>query len=70
MREIDQLRVERGSLQVIDLKDVEDLDDLRFWLGKSPLERLEGLEVMRQSQYAYDPLSERLPRLFEVVDQI
>ncbi len=38
-------------------------DEKEFWLRKSPLERLEAIELMRQILYNYDPTSARLQRI-------
>ena len=67
MRDIDELRVDRTSLEVMDFNGQQEIEDIQYWLSRSPLERLEGMEAMRQSMYSYDPVSERLPRLFEVI---
>jgi hypothetical protein len=67
MRVIDELKIDRASLEVVDLNGQDEIEDIQYWLSQSPLERLKGMEAMRQSMYAYDPLSERLPRFFEVI---
>ncbi len=41
-------------------------DEKEFWIRKTPLERLEAIELMRQILYNYDPTSERLQRFFTV----
>jgi hypothetical protein len=45
-------------------------DEKEYWAGKSPSERLEALEIMRQIIYGYDPATERLQRFFEVAQRI
>jgi hypothetical protein len=40
----------------------------RFWIEKTPLERLEAVELMRQIVYGYVPTSDRLQRIFAVVE--
>lgn len=67
MREIDELKIDGNLIQVVAMKDIDELEDIRYWLSRSPRERLEGIEAMRQSMYSYDPISERLPRFFEIV---
>lgn len=47
----------------------EEPDDLSYWQSKTPLERLEALEQLRQIIYGYDPSTTRLQRLFEVAKQ-
>jgi hypothetical protein len=39
-----------------------------FWLSKTPLERLEALELMRQLNYGYNPLTDRVQRILKVVE--
>jgi hypothetical protein len=67
MREIDELKIDGSLIEVIEMKDLDELEDLKYWLSRSPRERLEGIEAMRQAMYSYDPISERLPRFFEVI---
>ncbi|MCZ6671714.1 MAG: hypothetical protein O7C75_02130 [Verrucomicrobia bacterium] len=67
MREIDELKIDRSLFEVVDMGAVDELEDIKYWLSRSPLERLEGIEAMRQSMYSYDPISERLPRFFEII---
>ncbi|WP_293915276.1 hypothetical protein [Deinococcus sp.] len=43
-------------------------DDLAYWLTKTPAERLEALELLRQIHYGYDPVTTRLPRVFEIIE--
>jgi hypothetical protein len=43
-------------------------DEKAYWLSKTPLERLEALEFLRQTFYGYDPLIDRVQRVLEVVD--
>ena len=39
-----------------------------YWLSRSPLERLQALEFLRQVIYGYDPTSVRLQRVLEVAE--
>lgn len=43
-------------------------DEKAFWLSKSPEERLEALELLRQIAYGYDPATTRLQRVIEVAE--
>lgn len=45
-----------------------DNGDRRYWLSKTPAERFEALELLRQIAYGYDPATERLQRVLEVVE--
>jgi len=44
-------------------------DEKAYWLSKTPSERLEALEIMRQIVYGYDPDTTRLQRLFEIAQR-
>jgi hypothetical protein len=47
-------------------KLTEPSDEKAYWLSKTPEERLEALEIMRQILYGYDPAATRLQRFCEV----
>ena len=61
------LRVDRSAFSVVRL-DEQDRDDREYWLGKTPQERLQGVETIRQILYGYDP-SKRLQRVLEVAER-
>ena len=46
----------------------DESDEKEYWLSRSPQERLEALEMLRQIMYGYDPASSRLSRFFEIVE--
>jgi hypothetical protein len=60
-------RLDRTFLSVGSLH--EESDEKAYWLSKTPMERLEALELMRQIHYGYDPATERLQRFLEVVER-
>jgi len=45
----------------------DETNERQYWLSKTPQERLEAIELMRQINYGYDPYTARLRRVFEVV---
>ena len=47
----------------------EDSDEKAYWLSRSPEERLEAIEILRQVAYGYDPATSRLSRVLEVVER-
>ena len=47
-----------------------DKEDKAYWLSKTPHERLTALERMRQINYAYDPVSDRIQRTIEVAERL
>ena len=59
-------RLDRTAFSVSSLQ--EESDEKAYWQSKTPLERLEALELMRQIHYGYDPTTSRLQRFFEVVE--
>ncbi len=46
-----------------------DLYDIEYWKSKSPSERFEAIELMRQINFGYDPSTERLQRLLTVTQR-
>lgn len=43
-------------------------DEREYWRAKTPLERLEAIEFMRQVMYGYDPSTARLQRVIEFAE--
>jgi hypothetical protein len=43
----------------------EDSDEKAFWQTKTPEDRLEALELLREIAYGYDPTTARLQRVLE-----
>ena len=60
-------RLDRNVFSVRSL--YEESDEKTFWAQKSPLERLEALEQMRQILYGYDPATTRLQRVLTVAQR-
>lgn len=46
----------------------DDDDERLFWHRQTMLQRLEGIEFMRQVAYGNDPDTGRLQRVFEIVE--
>jgi hypothetical protein len=59
-------RVDRSRVLVQSMS--EDSDEKAFWLGKTPEERLEVLELLREIAYDYDPTTARLQRVLETAE--
>jgi hypothetical protein len=66
MAESVKLHMDKTFLSVASLHD--ESDEKTYWRSKSPQERLEAVEVMRQIIYGYDPSTSRLQRLLEVAE--
>ena len=57
--------MDKSTLSVISLS--EESDEKEYWHAKTPRERLEAVELMRQINYGYNPTTTRLQRVLEVV---
>ena len=47
----------------------DESDEKAYWLSRSPQERLEAIEILRQIAYGYDPATSRLSRFFEIAER-
>lgn len=45
----------------------DGMDEKTYWHSRTPQERLQALELMRQRAYGYDPATMRIQRVLEVV---
>jgi len=61
-------RIDRTAFSVVSL-DEADSDEMEYWLSKSPYERLDALETLRQIFYGYDPTTTRLQRILEITER-
>ncbi len=59
-------RMDRASMTIASLFD--ESDEKSYWLSRSPHERLQALELMRQTLYGYDPATARLQRVLEIAE--
>ncbi len=50
-------------VNVTSLDDIEE--EKRYWFSKSPLERIEAIEINRRMVYGQDRVTSRLQRIFE-----
>jgi hypothetical protein len=66
MRILDNQRIDKTSFSIVTLHS--DLED-SAWLNKRPEERLEGLEILRQMWSDYDPDTERLQRVYAIIER-
>ena len=64
MSHIDREKVNRSAFSVGSLHD--ESDEKAYWLARTPLERLEAVEIMRQTLYGYDPTTARLQRVLAI----
>jgi hypothetical protein len=62
-------RLDKTVFSVVSLEEA-DSDEVEFWLSKTPYERLDALETLRQIFYGYNPTTTRLQRIFEIAERI
>lgn len=60
------LKIDRSAFVVTSLYES---DEKEYWLSKTPEERLQPLELMRQIVYGYDPATARLQRVLEIAQR-
>ena len=65
MNAIETFKMDKGVLSVRSLS--EESDEKAYWHAKTPHERLEAIELMRQINYGYDPATTRIQRVLKVV---
>lgn len=61
---IETFKMDKGVLSVRSLS--EESDEKAYWQTKTPHERLEAVELMRQIKYGYDPATTRIQRVLKV----
>lgn len=59
-------KMDKTAFSVVSLHD--EPDEKAYWLSKTPQERLAALELMRQIMFGYDPVTDRMERVLEVVE--
>ncbi len=57
---------DKKAFSVVSLLD--ESSDKKYWLSKTPQEKIQAIEFLRQTMYGYDPSTTRLQRFFEVVE--
>ena len=63
----DRLKMDKSAFSVASLHD--EPDEVAYWRSKTPSERLEAVELMRQVVYGYTPASAaRLQRVLELAE--
>ena len=68
MKAVDSFKMDKSALSAASTS--EEPDDKEYWHAKTPQERLQAVELMRQINYGYDPVTTRLQRVLEVVQFI
>jgi hypothetical protein len=67
MDELDSVKIDRKASSVGSV--LEPSDEKAYWLSKTPSERLQAAELMRQIVYGYDPSTTRLQRVLEIAQR-
>ena len=66
MTAVDTARLDRSAYQIASFDD--ETSDREYWRARSPNERMEALELLRQMIYGYDPATTRLQRVLEITE--
>jgi hypothetical protein len=56
-------RLKKDILKVTSLNDIEE--EKKYWISKTPIERIEAIEINRRMIYGQDRVTSRLQRFFE-----
>jgi len=64
---VQAIRVDKTAFSVASLGD--ESDEKAYWHSRTPAERLQVLELMRQIMYGYDAATTRLQRVLTVAQQ-
>jgi len=56
-------RLDKKTLNITSFDDIEE--EKKYWLSKSPLERIKAIEINRRMVYGQDLVTSRLQRFFE-----
>jgi hypothetical protein len=63
---VDSFKIDKTAFLVKSLFD--ESDDRAYWMSKTPDERIEAIELMRQINYGYNPITARLQRVLEFAE--
>jgi hypothetical protein len=64
MKPVDSFRLDKSALTITSLSDAAE--EKEYWSHKSPEERWQAIEQMRQIIYGYDPFTSRLQRVLTI----
>lgn len=67
---IKEIRIDKSVIKVFSSFEEAGAEERAYWQKRTPGERLQALELMRQSAYGYeDPNSERLQRVHKIIER-
>jgi hypothetical protein len=61
-------KLDKSVFSVVSLEEADN-DEMEYWRSKTPYERLDALETLRQIFYGYDPITTRLQRVLEITER-
>jgi hypothetical protein len=67
MDRLDSVKIDKKAFSIASV--LEPSDEKAYWLSRTPHERLQAAELMRQIVYGYDPSTTRLQRVLEVAQR-
>ncbi len=67
MDELSTVKIDKKAFSVASL--LAPSDEKAYWLSRTPYERLQAAELMRQIVYGYDPSTTRLQRVLEIAQR-
>lgn len=67
MKTLINVKVDRSALTVSGLRDTHG--ERSYWHARTPFERLQAVETLRQLNYGYDQSTARLQRVLEITQR-
>jgi hypothetical protein len=64
----DRVRDARMNKKVCSFGTLDDADEIAYWRTRSPEERLDAVELLRQINYGDDAITAQLQRVFEFAE--
>jgi hypothetical protein len=58
--------MDKTAFSIVSFTD--ESDEKEYWRSRTPQERLETVELLRQLNYGYDPVTARLQRVLEIAE--
>jgi hypothetical protein len=66
MNAISKVRMDKTAFSVVSL--TEESDEKAYWQSRTPQQRLDAVELLRQLNYGYDPATARLQRVLTIAE--
>ncbi len=63
---LEKVKLDKTAFEVFSSFEEAEAADRAYWHSRTPEERLQALELMRQSAYGYDQANARLQRVLEI----